>query len=70
MPSASERVLVGSTSVAAPPATSSSAEPREQTTGRPAAIASATGSPKPSSSDGSTSIVDAAISARISRVSR
>ena len=35
MPSAMDRVSSGLTSVAASPATSSSAEPREQTTGRP-----------------------------------
>ena len=44
--------------------------PREQTTGRPAAMASATGRPKPSSSEGRTRRADAAMRARISRVSR
>ena len=70
MPSAMDLVSRGLTRVAAPPATSSSAEPREQTTGSPAAIASATGRPKPSSSEGSTSRAEAAMRARISLVSR
>ena len=55
MPEAIDRRSRGSTSRAASPAISSRAEPREQTTGRPAVMASATGRPKPSSREGSTS---------------
>ena len=49
-------VSSGSTSSAASPATSGSAERFDVTTGTPAAIASSTGMPKPSSSDGKAKI--------------
>ena len=51
-PSSDRSGIVGSTSTAAPPATSSVAPPRLVTTGVPQAIASSTGIPKPSYSDG------------------
>ena len=46
----------GSTSSAASPATSGSAERLEVTIGTPAAIASSSGMPKPSSSEGNAKI--------------
>ena len=52
MPAATESGSRGSTSTAAPPATSSVAPPALVTTGVPQAIASSTGMPKPSYSDG------------------
>src|SRR4029079_16213051 len=52
MPAAIDSGSRGSTSTAAPPATSSVAPPRLVTTGVPHAIASSTGIPNPSYSDG------------------
>ena len=55
IPAAIASTSSGSTSTAAPPATSSVAPPRLVTTGAPDAIASRTGMPKPSYSEGKTS---------------
>src|SRR5262249_49499685 len=52
MPAAMSATSSASTTTAAPPATSSIDVPREVTTGVPHAIASSTGSPKPSYSEG------------------
>src|SRR5213078_1188713 len=51
IPAASSAGSLGSTSTAAPSATSSMAVPREVTTGAPQAIASSTGMPNPSYTD-------------------
>src|SRR6266850_2115191 len=57
MASVNSRTLDGSTSSAAPPATSFSDELFEVMTGAPQAIASTIGNPKPSRSDGYTNAV-------------
>ncbi len=64
MAPANPSTSAGSTGDAASPATSGSAPPDETTTGTPEAIASRTGSPKPSSSDGRTSMCARAYKSR------
>ena len=59
MPAEIDATSNGSTSTAAPPATSSVEVPRDVTTGAPADIASSTGRPNPSSTDGYANTVHA-----------
>jgi predicted O-linked N-acetylglucosamine transferase (SPINDLY family) len=59
MPSTMESTLSGSTSTAAPPATSSVEIPRDVTTGAPCAMASITGNPYPSKMEGNANTVQA-----------